>query len=89
MERRGSHLNLTVDKHTERVVIPAEFSHLGVEQVGKLLRELPETLTIHVLSVHVRVCPSPGECGLSPECQRSQATDHQKELQWLPGEPAV
>uniref|UniRef100_A0A3P8NIB1 Contactin associated protein like 3 n=1 Tax=Astatotilapia calliptera TaxID=8154 RepID=A0A3P8NIB1_ASTCA len=27
VERRGSHLNLTVDKHTERVQIPAEFSH--------------------------------------------------------------
>uniref|UniRef100_A0A3P9DC68 Contactin-associated protein-like 4 n=1 Tax=Maylandia zebra TaxID=106582 RepID=A0A3P9DC68_9CICH len=25
VERRGSHLNLTVDKHTERVQIPAEF----------------------------------------------------------------
>lgn len=36
-ERRGSHLNLTVDKHTERVVIPAEFIHWEVQQVGKLL----------------------------------------------------
>uniref|UniRef100_A0A3P9DCR2 Contactin-associated protein-like 4 n=1 Tax=Maylandia zebra TaxID=106582 RepID=A0A3P9DCR2_9CICH len=33
VERRGSHLNLTVDKHTERVQIPAEFSHWSIEQV--------------------------------------------------------
>uniref|UniRef100_A0A3P8TJJ7 Contactin associated protein like 3 n=1 Tax=Amphiprion percula TaxID=161767 RepID=A0A3P8TJJ7_AMPPE len=32
VERRSSHLNLTVDKHTERVQIPAEFSHWDVEQ---------------------------------------------------------
>lgn len=38
VERRGAHLNLTVDKHTERVVIPAEFSHWDVQQVGKPLR---------------------------------------------------
>uniref|UniRef100_A0AAQ6A5G9 Contactin associated protein like 3 n=1 Tax=Amphiprion ocellaris TaxID=80972 RepID=A0AAQ6A5G9_AMPOC len=34
VERRSSHLNLTVDKHTERVQIPAEFSHWDVEQVA-------------------------------------------------------
>ena len=33
VERRSSHLNLTVDKHTERVQIPAEFSHWEIEQV--------------------------------------------------------
>ncbi|XP_075878400.1 contactin-associated protein-like 4 isoform X2 [Nelusetta ayraudi] len=33
-ERRGSHLNLTVDKHTERVVIPAEFIHWEVQQMS-------------------------------------------------------
>uniref|UniRef100_A0A3B4GET7 Contactin associated protein like 3 n=1 Tax=Pundamilia nyererei TaxID=303518 RepID=A0A3B4GET7_9CICH len=33
VERRGSHLNLTVDKHTERVQIPADFSHWSIEQV--------------------------------------------------------
>uniref|UniRef100_A0A3Q1GP24 Contactin-associated protein-like 4 n=1 Tax=Acanthochromis polyacanthus TaxID=80966 RepID=A0A3Q1GP24_9TELE len=32
VERRSSHLNLTVDKHTERVQIPTEFSHWDVEQ---------------------------------------------------------
>uniref|UniRef100_A0A3Q3E306 Contactin associated protein like 3 n=1 Tax=Labrus bergylta TaxID=56723 RepID=A0A3Q3E306_9LABR len=31
-ERRSSHLNLTVDKHTERVQIPAEFSHWDIKQ---------------------------------------------------------
>uniref|UniRef100_A0A3B4ZD47 Contactin-associated protein-like 4 n=1 Tax=Stegastes partitus TaxID=144197 RepID=A0A3B4ZD47_9TELE len=35
VERRSFHLNLTVDKHTERVQIPAEFSHWDVEQVGR------------------------------------------------------
>ncbi|XP_028283229.1 contactin-associated protein-like 4 [Parambassis ranga] len=33
LERRGAHLNLTVDKHTERVQIPAEFSHWEVQQL--------------------------------------------------------
>uniref|UniRef100_A0A8C5D9P3 Contactin-associated protein-like 4 n=1 Tax=Gouania willdenowi TaxID=441366 RepID=A0A8C5D9P3_GOUWI len=33
VERRGSHLNLTVDKHTERVQIPAEFIHWNTEKV--------------------------------------------------------
>uniref|UniRef100_A0A8C4FD84 Contactin associated protein like 3 n=1 Tax=Dicentrarchus labrax TaxID=13489 RepID=A0A8C4FD84_DICLA len=32
VERRSSHLNLTVDKHTERVQIPAEFSHWDIKQ---------------------------------------------------------
>uniref|UniRef100_A0A8C9ZUG3 Contactin associated protein like 3 n=1 Tax=Sander lucioperca TaxID=283035 RepID=A0A8C9ZUG3_SANLU len=30
VERRSSHLNLTVDKHTERVQMPAEFSHWDI-----------------------------------------------------------
>ncbi|XP_059200229.1 contactin-associated protein-like 4 isoform X2 [Centropristis striata] len=34
VERRGSHLNLTVDKHTERIQIPAEFSHWDIEQLS-------------------------------------------------------
>ncbi|KAM9349240.1 contactin-associated protein-like 4 [Symphorus nematophorus] len=34
VERRGPHLNLTVDKHTERVQIPAEFSHWDIEQLS-------------------------------------------------------
>ncbi|KAM9323097.1 contactin-associated protein-like 4 [Pholidichthys leucotaenia] len=34
MERRGSHLNLTVDKHTERVQIPAEFSHWDIQKLS-------------------------------------------------------
>uniref|UniRef100_A0A3Q3E122 Contactin-associated protein-like 4 n=1 Tax=Labrus bergylta TaxID=56723 RepID=A0A3Q3E122_9LABR len=33
-ERRSSHLNLTVDKHTERVQIPAEFSHWDIKQLS-------------------------------------------------------
>lgn len=35
LERRRVHLNLTVDKHTERFQIPAEFNHWVVEQVRK------------------------------------------------------
>ncbi|AWP03642.1 putative contactin-associated protein-like 4 [Scophthalmus maximus] len=34
LERRGSHLNLTVDKHAARVQVPAEFSHWDVEQLS-------------------------------------------------------
>ncbi|XP_073348012.1 contactin-associated protein-like 4 isoform X2 [Pagrus major] len=34
VERRSSHLNLTVDKHAERVQIPAEFSHWEIEQLS-------------------------------------------------------
>ncbi|KAI3374231.1 hypothetical protein L3Q82_006081 [Scortum barcoo] len=34
VERRSSQLNLTVDKHTERVQIPAEFSHWDIEQLS-------------------------------------------------------
>ncbi|XP_044222865.1 contactin-associated protein-like 4 isoform X1 [Thunnus albacares] len=34
VERRSSHLNLTVDKHTERVQIPAEFNHWDIEQLS-------------------------------------------------------
>lgn len=87
VERHGSHLNLTVDKHTERVVIPAEFSHWDVQQVVK-----PKTPTLQCelfLCVFTYACLSLGECGLSPECRHSQATGHQNEFQWLPGEPAV
>ncbi|KAM7400104.1 hypothetical protein PAMA_004687 [Pampus argenteus] len=34
VERRSTHLNLTVDKHTERVQIPAEFNHWDIEQLS-------------------------------------------------------
>uniref|UniRef100_A0A3P8X6B6 Contactin-associated protein-like 4 n=1 Tax=Cynoglossus semilaevis TaxID=244447 RepID=A0A3P8X6B6_CYNSE len=34
LERRGSRLNLTVDTHTERVQIPAEFNHWDIEQLS-------------------------------------------------------
>ncbi|XP_047446526.1 contactin-associated protein-like 4 isoform X2 [Mugil cephalus] len=34
VERRRSHLNLTVDKHTERIQIPADFSHWDIEQLS-------------------------------------------------------
>lgn len=33
VERRGLHLNVTVDQHTEKVRMPAEFSHWDVQQV--------------------------------------------------------
>ncbi|XP_031726504.1 contactin-associated protein-like 4 isoform X2 [Anarrhichthys ocellatus] len=34
VERRSAHLNLTVDKHTERIQIPAEFSGWDIEQLS-------------------------------------------------------
>ncbi|XP_056247284.1 contactin-associated protein-like 4 [Seriola aureovittata] len=34
LERHSSHLNLTVDKHMERVQIPAEFNHWDIEQLS-------------------------------------------------------
>ncbi|KAA8587883.1 hypothetical protein FQN60_016745, partial [Etheostoma spectabile] len=34
VERRSSHLNLTVDKHTEKVQMPAEFSHWDIQQLS-------------------------------------------------------
>ncbi|XP_042285644.1 contactin-associated protein-like 4 [Thunnus maccoyii] len=34
VERRSSHLNLTVDKNTLRVQIPAEFNHWEIEQLS-------------------------------------------------------
>ncbi|XP_069366910.1 contactin-associated protein-like 4 isoform X2 [Paralichthys olivaceus] len=33
LERGGSHLNLTVDKHTQRVQIPAQFGHWDIGQL--------------------------------------------------------
>ncbi|KAF0046709.1 hypothetical protein F2P81_000342 [Scophthalmus maximus] len=34
VEWRGAHLNLTVDKHSERVQIPAEFGHWDIKQLS-------------------------------------------------------
>ncbi|XP_028987778.1 contactin-associated protein-like 4 isoform X2 [Betta splendens] len=34
MERRSSHLNLTVDKHTKEVQLPADFTHWDVHQLS-------------------------------------------------------
>ncbi|XP_047446581.1 contactin-associated protein-like 4 isoform X2 [Mugil cephalus] len=34
VERKNTHLNLTVDKHTEKVQIPAEFGHWDTEQLS-------------------------------------------------------
>ncbi|XP_029687334.1 contactin-associated protein-like 4 isoform X1 [Takifugu rubripes] len=34
VERRGVHLNVTVDKHTEKVRVPAEFGHWDVQQLN-------------------------------------------------------
>uniref|UniRef100_A0A3B4ZV53 Contactin-associated protein-like 4 n=1 Tax=Stegastes partitus TaxID=144197 RepID=A0A3B4ZV53_9TELE len=34
VEQRNAHLNLTVDKHTEKVQIPAEFNHWNIEQLS-------------------------------------------------------
>ncbi|TDH05452.1 hypothetical protein EPR50_G00122470 [Perca flavescens] len=34
VERRSFHLNLTVDKHTERVQMPADFSHWDIQQLS-------------------------------------------------------
>uniref|UniRef100_A0AAQ5YVU3 Contactin associated protein like 3 n=1 Tax=Amphiprion ocellaris TaxID=80972 RepID=A0AAQ5YVU3_AMPOC len=33
LEQKNAHLNLTVDKHTEKVQIPAEFNHWDIKQV--------------------------------------------------------
>uniref|UniRef100_A0A3Q1K2B8 Contactin associated protein like 3 n=1 Tax=Anabas testudineus TaxID=64144 RepID=A0A3Q1K2B8_ANATE len=34
LERRSSHLNLTVDKHTKRIQIPADFNHWDIEELS-------------------------------------------------------
>ncbi|KAM3604938.1 uncharacterized protein V6R79_018355 [Siganus canaliculatus] len=34
VEHRNSHLNITVDRHTEKVQIPAEFSHGNIKQLS-------------------------------------------------------
>ncbi|KAF3698567.1 Contactin-associated protein-like 4 Cell recognition molecule Caspr4 Precursor [Channa argus] len=47
LERRGAHLNLTVDERTEKVQIPAEFNHWDVEQ-GNLTFSCAETVSIAV-----------------------------------------
>ncbi|TKS79391.1 Contactin-associated protein-like 4 [Collichthys lucidus] len=47
VERRGSHLNLTVDKHTERVQIPAEFSHWDIEQLSVGAVQRSQRLNFH------------------------------------------
>ncbi|XP_062284692.1 contactin-associated protein-like 4 [Scomber scombrus] len=45
VEWRSSHLNLTVDKHTERVQIPAEFNHWDIKQlsIGAVYSQKPAT----------------------------------------------
>uniref|UniRef100_A0A3Q1I0V5 Uncharacterized protein n=1 Tax=Anabas testudineus TaxID=64144 RepID=A0A3Q1I0V5_ANATE len=50
LERRRVHLNLTVDKHTERIQLPAEFNHWDIEQLSvgadqSLDSEKPETIS--------------------------------------------
>ncbi|TKS79421.1 Contactin-associated protein-like 4 [Collichthys lucidus] len=47
VERRGSHLNLTVDKHPERVQIPAEFSHWDIEQLSVGAVQRSQRLNFH------------------------------------------
>uniref|UniRef100_A0A3Q3IKF2 Contactin associated protein like 3 n=1 Tax=Monopterus albus TaxID=43700 RepID=A0A3Q3IKF2_MONAL len=47
LERQSAHLNLTVDKHTETVQIPAEFSHWDIEQ-GNVTFSCAEPVTIAV-----------------------------------------
>uniref|UniRef100_A0A8D0D7J1 Contactin associated protein like 3 n=1 Tax=Sander lucioperca TaxID=283035 RepID=A0A8D0D7J1_SANLU len=47
VERRSSHLNLTVDKHTERVQMPAEFSHWDIQQ-GNVTFSCAESLSVAV-----------------------------------------
>uniref|UniRef100_A0AAQ5ZNE9 Contactin associated protein like 3 n=1 Tax=Amphiprion ocellaris TaxID=80972 RepID=A0AAQ5ZNE9_AMPOC len=34
LEQKNAHLNLTVDKHTEKVQIPAEFNHWDIKQLS-------------------------------------------------------
>uniref|UniRef100_A0A8C9Z9P0 Contactin associated protein like 3 n=1 Tax=Sander lucioperca TaxID=283035 RepID=A0A8C9Z9P0_SANLU len=47
VEWRSSHLNLTVDKHTERVQMPAEFSHWDIQQ-GNVTFSCAESLSVAV-----------------------------------------
>uniref|UniRef100_A0A672JUY4 Contactin associated protein like 3 n=1 Tax=Salarias fasciatus TaxID=181472 RepID=A0A672JUY4_SALFA len=47
LERRSTHLNLTVDKHTERVQLPAEFSQWDVEQ-GNVTFSCGESVSVAV-----------------------------------------
>uniref|UniRef100_A0A8C9ZE59 Contactin associated protein like 3 n=1 Tax=Sander lucioperca TaxID=283035 RepID=A0A8C9ZE59_SANLU len=42
VEWRSSHLNLTVDKHTERVQMPAEFSHWDIHVGAVQVSQKPE-----------------------------------------------
>uniref|UniRef100_A0A4W6CP11 Contactin associated protein like 3 n=1 Tax=Lates calcarifer TaxID=8187 RepID=A0A4W6CP11_LATCA len=46
VERRGAHLNLTVDKHTERVQIPTE----------SLRHEVTPTRPLQLINIHVSCC---------------------------------
>uniref|UniRef100_A0A3Q3K5I9 Contactin associated protein like 3 n=1 Tax=Monopterus albus TaxID=43700 RepID=A0A3Q3K5I9_MONAL len=47
LERQSAHLNLTVDKHTETVQIPAEFSHWDIEQ-GNVTFSCAEPVSVAV-----------------------------------------
>lgn len=88
LERRRVQLNLTVDRHTERVQIPAQFSHWDVEQVTagdtatqtRLKPAVTPRLSF-VFSHHTAACrsrpePGPGET-------------RREEFPWLPGKPAL
>uniref|UniRef100_A0A3Q1I1N7 Uncharacterized protein n=1 Tax=Anabas testudineus TaxID=64144 RepID=A0A3Q1I1N7_ANATE len=47
LERRRVHLNLTVDKHTERIQLPAEFNHWDIEQ-GNVTFSCAEPVSVAV-----------------------------------------
>lgn len=77
MVRRGSHLNLTVDKHTETLRIPAEFSRRDVVEVGAPPATpppngAPQTAVSRFFPAERRIVPGTRE-----------------ELSRLPGEPRL
>lgn len=78
---RSSQLNLTVDKHTETVPVPPEFSRRSSLEVGlaRSQRQPPPTWILTVCLVCV-----------SAECRRDPGVSKTRpQLSWLSGKPAV
>lgn len=88
MERRSSHLNLTVDKHTKKVQLPADFTHWDIDQVWWQNIKLIEGNYCLRTCNTVMVCANTAEPWSYTEPQAE--TNHcQTELLWLCGECAV
>lgn len=84
VERRGLHLNVTVDKHTEKVRMPSEFSHWDVQQVEQNAPR--QAATPSILAEKCVFYPHAAE---RRDRSEPRASDIRKELPRLPGEPAV